>query len=1322
MAKTNFVITAETRELERAVRRAQSVLEQMGGTAKKEGAEMDAMFKKVAASAAALFSAQQAKNFLTNVAKTRAEFEQLEVAFRTMLGSQEKSNKLMADTTEFAATTTYNLQDVANGVKQLLAYGSDASNVVEELRMLGDIAAGMSIPLNDMVYLFGTTRTQGRMYTQDLRQFMGRGIPVARELAKQFGVAEDKVGELVTQGKVGFEEVNKALKALTSDGGQFANMMDAQSKTLKGQYSNLQDAVSQMFNEIGKNNEGVMKSTIEMAKSLVDNYENIGKILKVLVVTYGAYKAAVLAVAAAHKLEVLWGTVKTFMQLTREVKNAKDAMTLLSMTMAANPWAIAAAAIAGVTTALVVFSKKSRDAQKLLQDWQEAANKYADSMSYIKGLKDEYDALMKTAEAKALNAEEQTRLNAVMQKMGQLAPEIVTEYGEGGKVLSINIKAYEDYIKKQKEARLKDMQDEKDALIKKRKLLDDDIKRREDLLAAGEITTITDNKSITGSSSSKSTRKLTDEEIETLEKALATLRKQRADLDVEMQKIMQTIDDADKAVIESGAEVNTGIAEAWEADAKEVERAMKALAKAQEDYIKQMRDSARETADVLRDAKEVELNTMEDGFDKEERLRELEHQKRLEQIERERDEYIESVIAAEKAVHEAQQDLLEATQQGYKRVAFDEGKARANVDTSAYDKATSAENTRYVREQEEALAAILDKYKDYTAQKTAIEKKFNDDIRALQKKRNDHNAVEVDAAIRQALKEKNDALFELERDTNGAYSRIFRDVKKMSREALTSAIEEAQNILNKMSGDKDASPEAMKALSDQITLMREEIDEMDFDGVEAGVMAVIRQMSRMKTLREQYNNAVKRGDKEAQKSSADEMKRLKREMQESVAVTAVQHFASGLQRAAESMKEIAKASGDVKLERTAELLESAGEMFGSVAQGAANGGAWGAVLAGVETAVNQVISAAMKYKLAVAEAMKVQREWNHEMEVMSVTLNAEDYDTLFGVNSLQKAIDAYKIAGEALKKYRAAMDKAAKTAWGEGVNMMFDNEMRQRLQTEQERMGRQGDQIRRLNAKIYDENGLLDVEAAEEFLRINTNISDELRGQIQNAIDFRKAYDDAMKAVREASESFVGSMADDMATKIFDAILSGEDAFEQLKETGVEAFKKIGQTLIKEMLISKYLKAFESEIEGLFGSNASAEDLAMGLTDVVGRMVNGLGTIYPAIEETLVALKDKMEGAGFNLDSLNERSSQEKSGITASQDSVDKTNGLLTAIQGHTYTIAQGVSELMSTEREVADGIASIARNTARIEAVEESNRQILGILQTIRDTGLKMR
>lgn len=294
----HFDITGDNSNFLRKLDEARNGVRTTSKQIEESGMSIEQMFGRMTKAAAAFGAGFTAKELINNVVRVRGEFQQLEVAFKTMLGSEEQANTLMGQLVNTAAKTPFDLQGVANGAKQLLAYGTSAKDVNGTLVRLGDIAAGLSIPLGDLVYLYGTTMTQGQLFTQDLRQFQGRGIPLADELAKQFGVAKDKVGELVTAGKVGFPEVQKAIEAMTNDGGKFGGLMEAQSKTITGQISNIEDAIATMYNNIGKQSEGFINDALSGVSYLVENYETIGKTILELAAVYGTYKAVLMSVAA----------------------------------------------------------------------------------------------------------------------------------------------------------------------------------------------------------------------------------------------------------------------------------------------------------------------------------------------------------------------------------------------------------------------------------------------------------------------------------------------------------------------------------------------------------------------------------------------------------------------------------------------------------------------------------------------------------------------------------------------------------------------------------------------------------------------------------------------------------------------------------------------------------------------------------------------------------------------------------------------------------------------------------------------------------------
>lgn len=291
MAGLNFAFTADNRNFMRSLNEITSGIHAASSQIQAEGGNIEALFNKLKTGLATLGTGLGFKEIAGAVANTRGEFQQLEVAFKTMLGSEEEATKLMSQLVRTAAITPFDLKGVADGAKQLLAYGTSFEDVNETLVRLGDIAAGLSIPLGDLVYLYGTTMAQGRLYTQDLNQFTGRGIPMIGELAKQFGVAESKVKELVEAGKVGFPEVQKVIESLTNQGGKFGGLMEEQSKTISGQISNIEDAFDTMLNEIGKSQQGLISGTLDVTSTLVENWQTVLAILGDITAAYGIQKA-----------------------------------------------------------------------------------------------------------------------------------------------------------------------------------------------------------------------------------------------------------------------------------------------------------------------------------------------------------------------------------------------------------------------------------------------------------------------------------------------------------------------------------------------------------------------------------------------------------------------------------------------------------------------------------------------------------------------------------------------------------------------------------------------------------------------------------------------------------------------------------------------------------------------------------------------------------------------------------------------------------------------------------------------------------------------
>lgn len=432
MAGLHFEVTADNNDFLRKMQGVRSAVANASSGVEKESERMDAAFKRLAASVGAIFTAQQAARIIENIVRVRGEFQQLEVAFTTMLRSGEKADKLMAEAVDFAAHTPFDLQGVASGIRQLLAYGTAAEDAIKEVEMLGNVAAGLSVPLNDMIYLYGTLRSQGRAYTVDIRQFAGRGVPIYEELSKVLGVTVEQVNEFITAGKVGFAEVEQAFKNMTSEGGMFYNLMQEQSKTITGQISNLKDNIDMMFNEMGQNAEGFISDVISGASYLVEHYKDVLRVLGSLVAMYGGYRAALMLVAASQKAVVAAGNIRAWLSLAKGIRTAKDAVTALNLATKANPIGLIVGAVTGLIAAISSWVSKQREAREEI----EAA---------VKPLQDEYRQVNELAnKLKDSNLKEEER-KKVLTELKELAPDVVAGIEDEADSLEVLNDRLEDF-------------------------------------------------------------------------------------------------------------------------------------------------------------------------------------------------------------------------------------------------------------------------------------------------------------------------------------------------------------------------------------------------------------------------------------------------------------------------------------------------------------------------------------------------------------------------------------------------------------------------------------------------------------------------------------------------------------------------------------------------------------------------------------------------------------------------------------------------------------------------------------------------------------
>ena len=396
MPSIKFDTIVETAKVVSGFRDIQNAVHQTAERVEKDGKSIDDVISNIQNSMNIAIGGWSIGKFVNQMMQVRGQFQQTEMAFKTMLQSEEKADALMKQMIHTAAITPFGVEDVTEGAKQLLAFNVAAEDVNKTLIGLGDVAAGMGLNLKDLVMLYGTTIAKGKMDTMDLYQFLNRGIPIADEIAKVMGLdvtnAIKEVQKQIKAGKVTSDIFIQAMQSMTAEGSKFGGLMEAQSKTITGQISNIEDAIEQMFNELGKSQEGVINTGLGVVSTLVENWETVGKVLMTVVAAYGAYKAAVLAMIAISKAQVAWESAKAFLSLAKSITTAKDAMALFNLVSSSNVLGLVLGAVAAGVTMFNLFGNSAEDAatktSKFTESANEASSKVESLISILKTAKE----------------------------------------------------------------------------------------------------------------------------------------------------------------------------------------------------------------------------------------------------------------------------------------------------------------------------------------------------------------------------------------------------------------------------------------------------------------------------------------------------------------------------------------------------------------------------------------------------------------------------------------------------------------------------------------------------------------------------------------------------------------------------------------------------------------------------------------------------------------------------------------------------------------------------------------------------------------------
>ena len=366
--ETDYILRIAIDEFKKQMQDVVAEFKKVGDNVEQQGNKMDSALKKVGAAIGSYFAYAQVEQFATSVIRVRSEIEKLQVSFKTLAG-EKLGGQLFAEIKEFATTTPLLMNDLASAAQTMLGFGIAADKIIPNLKAIGDISMGDSQRLQSLSLAFSQMTATGKLMGQDLQQMINAGFNPLEEIARKTGKSIGELKDEMSKGAVSADMVRDAFISATSEGGKFNGMLEAQSKTIAGAYSNLQGAIDDAFNAIGEKAQPIILSTIDSLTDLAKNYETVGKAVLTAVEVIGAYKAAELASIAITNAHTIAIQAQTAAQLA------------LNAAAKLNPYVALTAVVLSLAAAIYTWTDRTtaqEKAEKALQERNKALTKEID--------------------------------------------------------------------------------------------------------------------------------------------------------------------------------------------------------------------------------------------------------------------------------------------------------------------------------------------------------------------------------------------------------------------------------------------------------------------------------------------------------------------------------------------------------------------------------------------------------------------------------------------------------------------------------------------------------------------------------------------------------------------------------------------------------------------------------------------------------------------------------------------------------------------------------------------------------------------------------
>lgn len=1174
------------------------------------------------------------KQLGSEIIRVRGEFQSMQTAIETMVG-KDMAGVLIPQIKELAKISPLTLSDMVNAEKMMLGFNIQAEDTIRYLQALSDISMGDGVKFKSLTLAFSQMSAAGKLMGQDLNQMINAGFNPLQIIAEKTGKSIATLKDEMSKGAVSAEMVQQAFIDATSAGGKFYQMSENASKTINGQLSMMQDALDAAFNEIGQASEGVIMGAIQASTSLIQNYETVGKVLAGLVSTYGVYRTAVMLATVATSKHTIAEVALTNVRVL-----ARKAQMALNAAMLTNPYVALATVVTGLVATMWALSDSTTAAEKaqerFSQKSSEMKNKEEERKksleSLISTINDETAATVARADAlNKLKSEYPDIFRKYVDEKGHITDliELWKEYNDQASVSSRESKQrMVEYIDTQIAVTQNNLNTAKAnsdwGSVKKYREQLESLQEERAKWVKEVLADVNRELSV-----KEETPKTYAEDYEQARKDWEEAKKELAKIEAEKDKFTSEQYEKAKKRVETTEKAYKNLGGDTKGKGEKSESSILAQqSRISELEQKQAQERIRRQADLENQVEQAEIDALQDSAEKTERQRNLNNKKELQAIEQQKQDYIQSVIQAEKEIFDAKEKLKASRDKSYKIKTFDS--SSVSVDTSLFDAIYA--NTQK-RQANDKLSEIKQSMNEYLAAYGAYIDKRNAIIALGEEKKKGKNEWEQKSID----KETNSQLSKLDEEVNrttSAISQLFGDMKEKTLADLQEINERGKEALEFLKGGQwDAS----KGAELGITEANFKEWSQDPEKIEAATNAIKQNQEAIDELRPAYDK-VTDGVKKFFAAGSDPKKVTE-------ALQGIQDGLNGIMQITGFLSDMFSSLGDSfgsdALSRISDGLNTAMDAVNSAMQGAQAGSMFGPIGAAAGAAIGLVGSLA-------SSIAKIHDKKNEKQ-----------------IQKLQDQIDA-------LDKSYEKLGKSVEEAYSKDASKMIEQQntlleqqkvlIQNQIKEEQDKKKSDNNRIKEWQQQIEEIN---DVIEENKEKTIDAIFGEDVQSAIEN---FVTAYADAWTSGENratAAKETVKQMMRQMVTESIKAAIQSSNKMEEIR------------TKLQEFYADNVLTQWEQDY---------IYDMARQLQERLDRQFGWADSLF---EDDATQEQQAASSRGFGTEMTHEDTGELSGRFTAVAESNYRIEAAITQLSGPIGAIAASTTGLYNIAEETRSILAA---------------------------------